>query len=95
MPQNLPLSSPVVSRSRHCTALNFNLPIGGALACSASFTEREAMEDGTHLDTPESSVELTHAEIAALPAFPDAYAQLSAAVHAKRAAYDVPAVPES
>jgi hypothetical protein len=95
MPQTLPLPSPVVSRARHCTALNFALPIGGALACAASFTERETMEDGTHFDTPEASVSLTQAEIAALPAFAAAYAQLSAAVHTKRASYDVPAPPDA
>lgn len=88
MPQNLPLPSPVVSRARHCTALYFALPIGGELKCTASFTDRETMEDGTHFDSPEASVSLTHAEIAALPAFAAAYGQLSYAVHAKRATYD-------
>ena len=88
MPKDLPLPSPVVSRARHCTGINFTLPIGGALHCQASFTERETLADGTHFDTPESSVTLTQSEIAALPAFAAAYGQLSYAVHAKRQEYD-------
>ena len=90
MPQTLPLPAPVVSRARHCTGINFTLPIGGALHCQASFTERETLADGTHCDTPEASVTLTQAEIAALPAFAAAYCQLSYAVHAKRSTYEAP-----
>lgn len=88
MPKDLPLPPAVVSRERHCTGLNFSLPIGGELRCSASFTERETYADGTHYDGEQSSVTLTQAEIAALPAFAAAYGQLSFAVHAKRNTYD-------
>ena len=88
MPKELPLPSAVVSRTRHCTGLAFHLPIGEPMQCTASFTERETMEDGTHYDSPEASVTLTQAEIAALPAFAAAYGQLSFAVHAKRSTYD-------
>ena len=88
MPVSLSIPSPVVSRSRHCTALAFALPIAGSLSCVASFTIRETFSDGSVSDTPDADVNLTQAEIAALPSFPDAYAQLGAAVHAKRNQYD-------
>lgn len=90
MPKDLSLPAPVVSRTRHCTGISFSLPIGGEMQCTASFTERETLQDGTHYDTDESSVALTQAEIAALPAFAAAYGQLSFAVHAKRSTYDAP-----
>lgn len=84
MPQDLP---PITAahRSRHCTGLLFNLPIGGEIALTASFTEIAYDADGKELwCEAESSVSLSHDELAALPAFRDAYQQLAAAVHAKR-----------
>lgn len=92
MPKTLPVPSPVTSLKRHCVDLHFHLPIGGELKCSASFVVRETREDDSVADTEDNRrVTLTQAEIAALPAFQDAYAQLSAAVHAKRDALDEPA----
>ena len=88
MPATLTLPSPIVSVTRHCTGLLFALPIAGQASCVASFTVRTVREDGTITDTPESSVTLDAAEITALPSFPDAYAQLGAAVHSKRNTYD-------
>jgi len=88
MPVSLTPPSPVVSRARHCTGLLFSLPIAGELSCVASFTVRETREDGTTIDFPAGDVTLSQAEIAALASFPDAYAQLGAAVHAKRTQYD-------
>ena len=88
MPVTLTPASPVVSRARHCTGLLFALPVAGQVSCVASFTVRETREDGTTADHPDGDVTLTHAEITALPSFPDAYAQLGAAVHSKRNTYD-------
>lgn len=84
MPAQLAIPSPVVSVSRHCTGLLFSLPIDGPVSCVASFTVRTDHEDGTLTDLHESSVTLSAEEITALPAFPEAYQQLGAAVHAKR-----------
>lgn len=88
MPQSLPLPAAVTGRARHCVALNFVLPVGGAPSASAGFVIREGLDNGGTRDVDDGSVTITAEEIMALPAFPDAYQQLAALVHAKRAAYD-------
>lgn len=88
MPQALPLPPSVTGRARHCVALHFDIPIGAQPTATASFTTREALSDGTSRDVPDGSVTIPAAELGALPVFADAYAQLAALVHAKRAQYD-------
>lgn len=89
MPKELPIPAAVASLTRHCTALQFDLPIGGEVRLTASFTELAKDKDGNTLwSEPESSITLTQAEIMALPAFAAAYGQLAFAVHAKRNLHD-------
>lgn len=87
MPQALELPPAVTGRARHCVAVNFNLPVGVAPSCSAEFVIREALSDGSTRELPDGSCTLGAAEIAALPVFADAYTQLAAALHAKRATF--------
>lgn len=84
MPAQLEIPSPIVSVTRHCTGLLFSLPIAGGVSLVASFTKRTVLEDGTHKDEPDGDVTLANEEITGLAAFPEAYQQLGAAVHAKR-----------
>ena len=91
MPQTLPLPSPVAANARHCTSIYIAQPIEGEIRLTANFTLRETYADGSHWEAPEANVVLTHAEVAALPAFAAAYGQLAYALHAKRAAMDAPA----
>lgn len=88
MPLTLANPPAVTSVARHAVRLSFALPIGGELTCTVDFTRRTTRADASTEDAPDGSVTLSQAEIAALPAFTDAYAQLSAAVHAKRSTYD-------
>jgi hypothetical protein len=88
MPKDLPLPSAVVSNKRHCTRIEIPIPIGALSECRAEFSRRVEYEDGRVEIVADGSVTLTPQEFGALPAFGAAYAQLSAAVHSKREAYD-------
>jgi hypothetical protein len=89
MPTSLPVPTPVAARERHCTGIAITLPPGGPITLVASFSIVEKDAPGTMLSVvAESSVTLSDAEVRALPAFGGAYAQLSAAVHAKRNSYN-------
>lgn len=88
MPQALPLPPSVTGRARHCVALHFDIPIGAQPTATASFTTREALDDGTTRDIPDGSVTIAAADLVALPVFAAAYAHLSELVHAKRAEFD-------
>lgn len=74
-----------LTTTRHCTQLIINLPIGQNPAFEARFTVVATDEDGVELSrTDGGSAMIPYADVAALPAFADAYAQMSALVHAKR-----------
>ena len=88
MPTTLPLPPAVTSRERHCIAITLGLPVTGAQTLSASFTVIDKDVDGNVVGTHTGgSCSLTSAELQALPSFSACYAELSAAVHAKRNAY--------
>lgn len=88
MPKDLPLPSVIVSNKRHCTRIEIPLTIGELAPCRASFTRRIERADGTVELVPDGDCTLTPEEFGALPGFAAAYANLAAAVHAKRESYD-------